>query len=221
MKYLSLFFFSLLGSTLATSSATPSSQPSPTYILGSSRFFYLSGDKDNGFSTKQKDPAVAKAWLTASLEGCLNQTLSNGVWKVKAHQLIKSYPITGDTNFPGWSVTLEITNQSTTTIMLADGGFSDTGFDIQIAFADAKVLRSESYDVQNLTFASLPKNGSISHVVDFLYPYPTPKDLDLSKPPTELLIGNSSSKISAKLKSKGVKFNTNLPGFKIDLTCSK
>ena len=64
----------------------------------------------------------------ASLEGCLGETLFNGVWRVKTTKLEK---ISKDADTPGWGLTLEVKNGSPATISPVDAGFDGTGQGIQ------------------------------------------------------------------------------------------
>jgi hypothetical protein len=157
---------------------------------------------------------VGGANQRASLEGCLGETLFNGVWRVKT---IKLEPIKKDQATPGWGLTLEVRNGSPTTIMPVDAGFDGTGNGIQLAFADASTINVDPYDVQKLTFASMPAGGAVTHQLKFYFP------LGTSNPPTpsKFLLEVNSSRLGDSTRAKGVAFNTPNPSLRVRLDCQK
>jgi hypothetical protein len=58
-----------------------------------------------------------------SLEGCLNEPLFNGVWRVRVSKLVR---ISKDESTPGWGLTLELRNGSRVTLSATDAGVSGT-----------------------------------------------------------------------------------------------
>ncbi len=155
-----------------------------------------------------------------SLEGCLNEYLFNGVWRIKATKLDKIFK-DGDPHFPGWGVTLEFRNGSKTTLMATDAGIDGTGSGIQVAFGDANTLSVDAMDVQTLTFANLPQGGVITKQLKFFYPYPMPNNTDPYQAPKKFLLEVNPKGMGDSTKAKGVAFNTPTPSFRVNLTCSK
>jgi hypothetical protein len=66
---------------------------------------------------------VGGANQRASLEGSLDETLFNGVWRVKPSKLER---IKKDDGTPGWGLMLEVKNGSKATITPVDAGFDGT-----------------------------------------------------------------------------------------------
>jgi hypothetical protein len=151
-----------------------------------------------------------------SLEGCMNEYLFNGVWRIKATKL---EPISKDTNTLGWGLTLEFRNGSKTTLGATDAGISGTGMGIQVAFDDANTLSVDAYDVQTLTYANLPQGGVVTKQLKFYYPINTVGN-EIKKPVKFLLEVNPKS-IGDSTKAKGVAFSSANPSFRVNLTCSK
>lgn len=162
-------------------------------------------------------PSVAGgANQRASLEGCLGETLFNGVWRVKT---IKLERIKKDESTPGWGLTLEVKNGSKATITPVDAGFDGTGQGIQLAFANASTLNVDAMDVQKLTFASLPAGGSVTQQLKFYYPLGTPEEN--VKNPTKFLLEINAKGIGDSTKAKGVAFSVPNPSFRVRLDCQK
>ncbi|MEW6422690.1 MAG: hypothetical protein AB1511_13330, partial [Deinococcota bacterium] len=112
----------------------------------------------------------------ASLEGCLGETLFNGIWRLRATKLeaIKRDPGT-PAEAPGWGLTVELRNGARGTLIPA----ADTGVrgNSMLAFADAQTLSVEPLSEQKLTFANLPQGGVVTAQLRFYYPY----DIDRAK----------------------------------------
>ncbi len=151
-----------------------------------------------------------------SLEGCLNESLFNGVWRIKASKLEQ---ISKDGGTPGWGLMLELRNGSKTTLISTDAGVSGTGEGIQLAFADATSLSVDPYDVQKLTYASLPQGGAVIRQLKFYYP----NDVDPStvQTPTKFLLQVDPKGIGFTAKQAGVAFSSASPSFRVRLDCTK
>ncbi len=152
----------------------------------------------------------------ASLEGCLGETLFNGVWRVKTSKLER---IKKDESTPGWGLTLEVKNGSKATITPVDAGFDGTGQGIQLAFADASTLNVDAMDVQKLTFASLPAGGSVTQQLKFYYAFGTLEET--VKTPTKFLLEIDAKGIGDSTKAKGVAFSVANPSLRVRLDCQK
>ncbi len=157
---------------------------------------------------------VGGANQRASLEGCLGETLFNGVWRIKTTKLevLKTDKL-------GWGLTLEVKNGSPATITPVDAGFDGTGQGIQLAFADASTLNVDAMDVQRVTFASLPPGGAVTHQLKFFYPFGTADSA--IKTPTKFLLELNPKSIGDSTKAKGVAFSVPNPSLRVRLDCQK
>ena len=152
----------------------------------------------------------------ASLEGCLGEQLFNGVWRVRASKLER---ISKDGGTPGWGLTLELRNGSKATLISTDAGIDGTGQGIQLAFDDATTLKVDPYDVQKLTYASLPQGGAVVHQLKFYYPSGTAADA--IKTPTKFLLEVSAKGIGFTPSQQGVAFTVANPSFRVRLDCQR
>ena len=146
-----------------------------------------------------------------SLEGCLGETLFNGVWRVKTLQLeaIK-------TDRPGWGLTVEIRNGTKATIAPWEAGWVTEG--VQLAFSDATTISVDGMDVQKVSFATLPAGGAITHQLKFFYPFGTP-DSEVKKPTKFLL--ELKDNIGDTTRAKGVAFSVPNPSLRVRLDCQR
>ncbi len=153
--------------------------------------------------------AAGGAGQRESVEGCLRQDLFNGVWRVRVTDVS---PLTGDK--PGWGVTVEVRNGSTTTLMPTDAGVDGTGEGIQLVLADGTILAADPYDVQELTFASLPQGGGLTHQLLFYLP----SGASLGQP-DKFLFEFHADGIGFSEQQAGVAFTVPNPSLRVRLGC--
>jgi hypothetical protein len=149
-----------------------------------------------------------------SLEGCMGQDFFNGIWRVK---VLSVEPITNDDGTAGWGVNVEMKNGSAQTLTVAvDSGISGTGEGIQLVLEDETILLVDPYDVQTLTFASLPQGGGITHQLKFFPAFGTaPND---SKP-VKFLFEMKADGVPASVREAGVAYSTPNPSLRVQLDC--
>jgi hypothetical protein len=145
----------------------------------------------------------------ASLEGCIGETLFNGVWRftLNATKPISRY----NGQQPGYSLSLEWKNGTKTTTNALNTGVKT----LNLVLEDGTVLQSE--DVQSLTNKSLPQAAGITLDLAFYAESGTPAD-KLSKPAKFLV------EIDPKvLTNTGVPvaYSTSNPSFRVRLDCQK
>jgi hypothetical protein len=149
--------------------------------------------------------------IPTQLEGCLNQTLFNGVWQIKARTVERIPKI-------GWAITLEVRNGSRTTIMPIDAGISGIGTGIRMT-GQSRSLKVDSFDVATLTAKNLSPGATVTGQLKFYNPYGTV--LDISNNPTRFLLEVDPKRIDEATREKGVAFKVPHPGFVIRLDCKK
>jgi hypothetical protein len=157
-----------------------------------------------------------------SVEGCLGETLFNGIWRIKVTDLV---PIARDKGTvietPGWGLTVELRNGALGTLMPVDTGVDGTGQGIQLAFADAQTLNVDNIDVQTLTFASLPQGGVVTQQLKFWYTYDT--DPATIQTPVKFLFQINPVGFEDSIRSRGggAYYTTPSPSFRIALDCEQ
>ena len=151
-----------------------------------------------------------------SLEGCLGEQLFNGVWRIRTSKLER---ISKDGATSGWGLTVELRNGSKATLISTDAGIDGTGQGIQLAFDDATTLKVDPYDVQKLTYASLPQGGAVVHQLKFYYPSDTAPDA--IKTPVKFLLEVSARGIGFTPSQQGVAFSVANPSFRVRLDCQR
>jgi hypothetical protein len=145
----------------------------------------------------------------ASLEGCINETLFNGIWRltVKSAKPISRY----NNQQPGYGLSLEWKNGAKATANALNTGIKS----LNLVLEDGTVLLTE--EAQNLTNKSLPQGAGIALDLAFYAESGTPSDT-LSKPAKFLV------EIDPKvLSNTGISaaYTAPNPSFRVRLDCQK
>ncbi|MDQ6825643.1 MAG: hypothetical protein M3Z14_00360 [Candidatus Eremiobacteraeota bacterium] len=146
-----------------------------------------------------------------SLEGCIGQTLFNGIWRLKVlESALKTNP--DDADSKNWAITLELRNGRNAQTSPGDTGFQDYP---QLAFADDTVLDMETTDAKvqyqkAIYYKDVPPGGAARMTMWYR--------LDGehgTKTPTKLLI-------AIKATEYGKKFGYSVPdpSFRVKLDCN-
>jgi hypothetical protein len=138
--------------------------------------------------------------LTA-IEGCLNEWLFNGIWRVRATNLT---PLTGDRN--GVSVRVEVRN-GTQANGLAPSGTGWGG--VQIALDNGATVGAEN--VNDISDPGYVPGGSHFQVLNFYFE-------DASRVPKKLVMTFNPKEMNT---SFNVKFTVPDPSLRIKLDCTK
>jgi hypothetical protein len=151
-----------------------------------------------------------------SLEGCLGETLFNGVWRIRASKLER---ITRDANTPGWALTVEVRNGTKSQLAMTDTGVGGAGQGMQLAFADASTINVDGLEVQKLTFASLPPGGQVTVKLPFYYAFGTLQSA--VQPPTKFLLEINPKGFEDGMRKRGAVYSVPNPSLRIRLDCNK
>jgi hypothetical protein len=150
-----------------------------------------------------------------SLEGCMGQDFFNGIWRVR---VLSVEPLVDDNGTVGWGLTIEMKNGSTQTLMNVDTGISGTGEGIQLVLEDETILMVDPYDVQTLTFASLPQGGGITHQLKFFPAFGSePNDAK----PVKFLFEMKADGVAQSIQQAGVAYSTPKPSLRVQLNCNQ
>ncbi len=146
----------------------------------------------------------------ASLEGCIGQTLFNGLWRLT---VLKSELVTNpdDEDFKNWGITLEVRNGKNATNSPSDSGFDEYP---QLGFSDGTVLDMATTDAKvqyqkAIFYKDLPPGG-VARMTMF---YRLEGD-DAGKTPTKLLIAIKPSGPNGKFG-----YSVSDPSFRVKLDC--
>jgi len=143
------------------------------------------------------------------VEGCIGQTLFNGVWRLKViDSALKTNP--DDPDYKNWAITLELRNGKNAQSSPGDSGFQDYP---QLAFADGTVLDMETAaDVQYqkaIFYKSVPPGGVARTTVWYRL------DGDhAAQTPTKLLVN-----IKPEEFGKNFGYSVHDPSFRVKLDC--
>jgi hypothetical protein len=151
-----------------------------------------------------------------SLEGCLGETLFNGVWRIRTSKLER---ITRDANTPGWALTVEVKNGTKSQLAMTDTGVGGAGQGMQLAFSDASTINVDGLEVQKLTFASLPPGGQVTVKLPFYYPFGTLESA--VQPPTKFLLEINPKGFEDGMRKRGAVFSVPNPSLRVRLDCGK
>jgi hypothetical protein len=150
----------------------------------------------------------------AAREGCMNQWLFDGLWRLR---VLSVAPVTDSTGLlPGYAVTIEVRNGSQTTTQLEKTGVSQ-GPAGHLVFDDGNTLDSTSAgDIvawNNVYFKNLPPSAGFTHTINYYF---NPKPATIPKPVKWLWDIDKS-----KEWKDAPRYTIADPSFRVDLTCSK
>ncbi|PYE53912.1 hypothetical protein [Deinococcus yavapaiensis] len=152
----------------------------------------------------------------ASLEGCVGETLFNGVWRMTVRKVEAIGPDVG--LGPGWGVTVELRNGTTTKTNLHDTGLEN----IDLSLPNGNTLTFEERTAEEgFIYKELAQASGVTyqlrfHVQDTRAPassVPRPAKLTIQLNPARLTAGY--------LIAGKVAYTTPTPSFRVRLDCQK
>lgn len=146
-----------------------------------------------------------------ALEGCIGQTLFNGVWRFKVTKLEQ-----GDIDGrPGWLMNVEMRNGVTKPLSPYSSGFSNTNDSYSFATADGNTGVWKTYYILNDFVAKdVPQGGMFTYQFK-IFPDPAATEDQLKNPPTKFILRIDPKRLGFK------EYTVPDPSFRIDLTCNK
>jgi hypothetical protein len=157
----------------------------------------------------------------AATQGCRNQWLFNGIWRMKVDS-VAALSDPSMVGWYGWGVTVEVRNGTTRD----DYTLAYTGLtDLDLAFADASTLSITGTAAGHgswATFSShiFPQASSYKQQLAFWYPVNT-KHSDVQKPVKFLALFDPKVQAYHAGTFHEPNFTTPTPSFRVDLRCSK
>ena len=155
----------------------------------------------------------------ASVTGCVNEWLFNGIWRLRVTKVEATTDPSGGT-LPGYLVTAQVSNGTNKTLTLDQTGIQ-TGNAYSISFADGNSYNaptSTSVRYQDKTWAKLLQ-GSGTLLTFFFFPNDGRTMAQAqANMPQKFLFEVIPSKLE---KGLGVGFTVPDPSFRVDLTCKK
>lgn len=163
----------------------------------------------------QAPTAPGGANQIVALEGCLGDTLFNGIWRVRVVSLepVKS----GDLDArPGWAVNLEMRNGAHKTVSMLGTGFVDgTGSEASLVLPDGTTLENVQDDFLRAWSKEVIQGGVNRFTLRYFFPRGT-SDAQVVRP------GKFILQIDPKLPDyAGVKYTVPDPSLRVRLDCAK
>lgn len=194
--------------------------PAPAIVVNGQSYVPLSALKLLGIPSSLKGttltlgtgPAPATspggANQRASLEGCLGNTLFNGVWRMTVHSVKPINRYNGQQR--GYAVSLEWKNGSTATADALNTGVKN----LQLVLQDGSTLESENG--QQLLYRKLAQGAGSTFTLEY---YADSAQSGRLTPADKLLVEIDP----AVLRNTGVKlaYSTGTPSFRVRLNCSR
>lgn len=165
-------------------------------------------------------PAAGGANQITALEGCLNEPLFNGIWRIRVTSLTQiRTPDAGSPDIPGWAVTLEVRNgaQKPTSLMETGFGASSGGSQPALVLADGTPLTLDDNDFLKPWSTSLLQGGVMKFKLRFSFPRGTTEAQAAAQRPSKFIL-----QINPKLPEyRGLSYGVPDPSLRVRLTCQK
>lgn len=202
--------------------------PAQALVVGGQTYVPLSALKQLGIPSRLKGntltlgtgvaPATAPGGASqrTALEGCVGDTLFNGVWRLTVR---KVEPIGADAGYgPGWGVTAELRNGTATRTSLQDTGLEA----IELVGADGNTFVFQERAAQEpLIDKGVAQAGGVTYQLRF-HTQDARASASSVPAPAKLVVSLNPRKMTAGyLKEGRVAYTTPAPSFRVRLDCSR
>lgn len=153
-----------------------------------------------------------------SVEGCVNEWLFNGLWRMR---VTKVEPIAdpGRGGAPGWGVTVEWRNGTTTTFSLSKTGIEGG---TSLALQDGNILaNSQGSAWVDAVMKAVPQGAANIYRYSFWLPDGSSPDALKSNLPAKLLVEVKPGQLQNWSETRTLRYPIANPSFRVNLGCSK
>ncbi|MFN2528637.1 MAG: hypothetical protein ABR584_07960 [Candidatus Baltobacteraceae bacterium] len=147
------------------------------------------------------------AYQKAAVQGCMNQWLFNGVWRLRVTGVD---PIT-DGSWSGYGVNVQLRNGTHGTVELGNTGVGGRGQNVQLLTSDGNAMTLNDLAYQQLGYRDVVQGGSLNG--QFKYHFPAGADTNV-KPQKFILQIDPHDSTKAHYSMPD-------PSFRVNLVCSK
>jgi hypothetical protein len=148
----------------------------------------------------------------ASLEGCMNQWLFNGVWRMR----VTGFEPVDDFGTKGIGVKVEARNGTTKTLALGTSGVDGQGQGVDLVTTDGDAMTLDASGFQtSLGYKQVVQGGAAKAELHFHFQ--NPADAAAGKKPGKLIVQFNQKSVQVP----GVKYTTKTPSLRFNLTCDK
>lgn len=167
---------------------------------------------------KQALAAQGGADQRASLEGCVNEWLFNGIWRMRVTG-VEAIQDPGRGGAPGWGVTVEFRNGTKNVINLSKTGV-EKGTSLALRSGNT-LANSEGSAWVDAIFKDVPQAAAHVFRYNFWHPDGTTAAQASATVPAKLIVQVDPNQLKNWVATKTLKYTVPNPSFRVDLTCRK
>jgi hypothetical protein len=163
-----------------------------------------------GAAPAKPTPMAGGANQKSSLEGCMNQWLFNGIWRVR----VTGFEPVDDFGTKGIGVKVEARNGTTKTLALGTSGVDGQGQGVDLITTDGDTLTLDASGFQtSLGYKQVVQGGAAKATLHFHFPAGS----DTTKKPGKFIMQFNQKAVQVP----GVKYPIKNPSLRVNLTCDK
>jgi hypothetical protein len=150
----------------------------------------------------------------AALEGCVGETLFNGVMRLKVLEVVRLETLTGWENSKGWAVRVEVRNG--TSVRVAPGDLGVTAAAIYYKDGSSRPHDEVGVTIRDfdaMRYNELMPGAPFTHAIKFF-----DDKSAVDAPPVKFVLQVDPKRLSTKAKAK---FSGGEPSFRVNLECRK